>query len=135
MPGKAPGARQFGEYETEDITLATSLMCSDYPGASLIQVIPHRTWRRGRAPRFTFVLAYRDPEVVTTAVQRYKGATPHGLPVNNTGEYDENKRHLSEKMAIARAAAILVAVQEGSVMVIPEGVDVETLGAQNSNRE
>ena len=97
---------ELGLFTTRDITLATSLMCSDYPGVTLYKVEADTEWRRDDKPMCTFHLSVEDPEVIEEAMGAFQANKPRGLPVANTGEYDQGKKQLIEGMRTARALVV-----------------------------
>jgi len=94
-----------GVFTTADITLATTLMTSDYPGIRLYEVTIEDPWPKDRNPRCNFHLAVDDELMVVDALQRFAANEPRGLPISNSGEYDEHKRTLVLAMRRVRAAA------------------------------
>jgi len=95
-----------GIFRTRSITLATTLMCSDYPGVTLDQVIADEEWEPGEKPLCEFVLRVDAGSEgdVERWVRRYEAEG--GLPVESTTEYDHQKKKLIDHMRHARAEVV-----------------------------
>lgn len=97
---------QVGMCNTRDITLAATLMCPDYPGVDLDEVIPDDEWPRNGKPLCTFVLRVQngcEDQVAEWFEQHQAGG---GLPVRSTKDYDRAKKELVDAMRTARAKVV-----------------------------
>lgn len=92
----------LGFVATRDITLATTLMCKDYPGVELDEVVPDEDWPRNGKPLCTFKL--RVPQAAEGQIREWFATHEReGLPVSSTKEYDRCKKQLVDAMRNARA--------------------------------
>lgn len=96
---------KIGTFTTRDLTLATSLMTSDFPGIRLYEVTVEEPWPKDRNPQCEFHLTVEDETVLINALREYNRNRPRGLPISNSGEYDQHKRALVDAMRRARAFA------------------------------
>jgi len=93
---------EVGIFTTDDMTLATTLMCSDYPGVDLFQVkAPGELLMNGK-PKCYFVLSV-DDGAESTVIDAINALADDSLGVSNTKEYDRCKRQLVDGMRLARA--------------------------------